>query len=70
MVEIPRCRLHFEYNSGWQSYVDTCQRCGWSGPLEQGDREHFGDLMEIWCPQCGQADGTKLALISYPLVQR
>lgn len=61
---------HFEYHSGWQSHIDTCQLCGWTGPLEQGEREHFSGLMEIWCPQCMPKDGSKLALISYPLIGR
>ena len=69
MAKIPRTRLHFEYSSDWESYIDTCPRCGWSGPLREGEREYFTDLMEIWCPKCIPADGGKLAIMSFPLIR-
>ena len=60
---------HFEYDGPWKAHIETCMQCGWEGPLEQGESEHFSDLMEIWCPNCAQNDGSKLALVSYPLAR-
>lgn len=58
----------FEYQSGWKQVPATCQLCGWTGTLEQAESEHFDDLMEQHCPKCIGKHGSKLALISYPLV--
>lgn len=69
IARVPRAGLCFEYDSGWRTCEVTCRLCGWKGPLEQGEAEHFSDLMEIWCPKCIPSEGSKLALVTYPLVR-
>lgn len=39
-----------------------CPRCGWAGPVKDGDTELFEELLQVSCPRCDK----HLLLASYP----
>jgi len=58
----------FGYYDNWKTEVLTCPKCGWSGTFEQGDVEHYDELMDSSCPVCKWPDAPMLAIVSYPTI--
>ena len=60
---------HFGYYDDWKTAILTCSKCGWSGTFEQGDVEHYEELMDSSCPACKWPDAPMLAIVSYPTTE-
>lgn len=60
---------HFGYYDDWKTATLTCPKCGWSGTFEQGDVEHYEELMDSSCPACKWPDAPMLAIVPYPTTE-